>query len=293
MAIDDFIEVLQPYWEVLQVLIIIIIVGIIFGLILRLIRLRLLRKVKSKKQISNVMTFLDLLTFLFITFLVIIAIIAYYGNLGDLGFVAGLLTVALGFALQRPISSVVAWLIIITRHPFLIGDRIVIGEHKGEVSNITLTHIHLDEVGGTIDGEELSNRSVLIPNWIIFEQEVVNYNHRDEYILDEITTAITYESDLKQAETLVLWATKKIMKPLWGRFPKRIETEPHTRLHFRESGIDVTVRFMTIITQRNKIATDIRREIFERIKQSTEVEIAYPHTELLFREKNPKKRSVL
>jgi small-conductance mechanosensitive channel len=49
--------------------------------------------------------------------------------------------------LQKPISGVVAWLIIVTRRPFYIGDRIIIAGKKGDISNITLTYFLLDEIG--------------------------------------------------------------------------------------------------------------------------------------------------
>ena len=39
---------------------------------------------------------------------------------------------------------------------------------------------------------------------IIFEEEIINYTHRDDYILDEVTTAITYESNLEKAEEIMI-----------------------------------------------------------------------------------------
>ena len=39
-------------------------------------------------------------------------------------------------------------------------------------------------------------------------------------------------------------SVKKIMKPLWDEFPKRISKEPHNRLVFKDSGIDVTSDFL-------------------------------------------------
>lgn len=281
----DVLDVLTPYYDIIQTLLLILIAAVIFSVFLRLIKRSLIKKVKTKKQVANVMAFIDMLTFVFIFFLIIIALASYYGNLGDLGFVAGLLTVALGWALQKPITGVVAWLIIITRRPFLIGDRIIINNITGDVSNITMTHIFLDEVGGTHMGEENSNRSIMIPTNVIFDTDVVNFNNRDEYILDEVSVSITYESDLSIAEKLCLKATERIMGEYWKKFPKRINKEPHTRLNFQPSGIDITVRYMTIATSRNAIATDIRRELFNDIKKMPGVEIAYPHTEVLFREK--------
>jgi small-conductance mechanosensitive channel len=284
----EILTFLESHADLIPVIIILISTLIIFSIISRGIRKYLTKKVKSKRQISNVTTFLDLLKFIFIFLLLILAVVSYYGKWGEIGFIAGLLTVALGWALQKPISGVVAWLILIIRRPIHIGDRVIISNLKGDIKNITLTHIFLDEVGGTIDGEESSGRTVMIPTSIIFETNIINYTEKDEYILDEVTTAVTYESNLEKAEEIMINSVKKIMESFWEAFPKRIPTEPHTRLLFKDSGIDVTVRYYSIVTKRNAISTDIRREIFNHIRKTRDVEIAYPHAEVLFREKTPK-----
>ena len=219
--------------------------------------------------------------FIFAILLVIVVVIGYYGDLGDIGFIAGLLTVALGMALQKPITNVFAWLVILTRKPFSIGDRVTISGIKGDIIDINSTYIHLEEVGGTIDGEEKSNRSVILPTSIIFEQEVINYTEKDDYILDEVTVTITYESNLEKAEDLIKNSVNKIMKTYWENFPKNVLQEPRIRLKFKDSVIDVTVRYCTLANERNKISTDITREIFKNIKKTEEVEIAYPHTKVL------------
>jgi len=56
----------------------------------------------------------------------------------------------------------------------------VISSIKGDISNITLTHIFFKEIGGTIDGEEISGRTVMFPTSIIFDEEVINYTEKDE-----------------------------------------------------------------------------------------------------------------
>ncbi len=287
--IDDVFVYLKPYEEIIQLFVVIIISFVIFSLLLRLVKKRLLKKVKTKKQKSNVTVFIDMLKYIFAFFLLIIVIAFYSGKLGDLGFVAGLLTVALGWALQKPISGVVAWLILATRRPFHIGDRVIISNIKGDITNITLTHIYLDEVGGTIDGEENSGRTVMIPTSIIFEQEVINYSEKDDYILDEIIFTVTYESNLKKSEEIAKDSVRFIMKELWEGFPKRISQDAHTRLMFKDSGVNVVVRYNTIANRRNGIATDIRREIWNKVTKTADVEFAYPHTEVLFREKNKSK----
>jgi small-conductance mechanosensitive channel len=283
--VANILESLEPFTGLINLAVVMLASFIVFIVILQLIKRYLLKKVRRKKQISNIIAFLDLLKFLFILFLIIIAFSAYHGNWGEIGFIAGLLTIAIGWALQKPISGVVAWLIIISRRPFKIGDRVIISNVKGEISNISMTHILLNEVGGTILGEEESGRTVMIPTSIIFEQEVINYTHKDNYILDEVTTAITYQSKLGVAEKIITSAVKKTMEPLWDKFPKRIEKKPHIRLKMKDSGVDVTVRYNTIADRRNEISTDITRNILQNIEKSKDVEIAYPHTEVIFREK--------
>ncbi|MBU1941978.1 MAG: mechanosensitive ion channel family protein, partial [Candidatus Thermoplasmatota archaeon] len=157
--IDALLREIEPYSEILQIIVVILIAFIIFSIIHRIIKGRLLRTVKTKKQRTNITVFLDMLKYLFAVVIFLIVISFYSGKLGDLGFFAGLLSVALGWALQKPISGVVAWLILVLRRPFQIGDRVIISGITGDVTNITLTHIILDEVGGTIDGEESSGRT--------------------------------------------------------------------------------------------------------------------------------------
>ncbi|PNX53785.1 MAG: hypothetical protein BV458_02595 [Thermoplasmata archaeon M9B2D] len=284
--IDDFIAYLQSRYDILQIVVIMLLSSIIFLIILKIIQWYLLKRVKTKKQISNIKVFLGLIKFIFIFFLTIILISLFYGNLTQLGFVAGLLSVALGWALQKPISGVVAWLILIIRRPFDIGDRILISTLKGDVTDITLSHIFLNEVGGTIEGEERSGRIIMIPTSMIFEKEIINYTRESDYILVEIVTAITYESNLEKAEEIITSSVHTVMEPFYKDFPQRVPKTSHIRLQFRESGIEVTVRYYTLTIQRNRIATNIRREIFHRIRQTKDVEFAYPHTEVLLKQKN-------
>jgi small-conductance mechanosensitive channel len=286
ITVDGIYTFLFQYADIIRSIINIIIILTVFAIIFRVIKRSLLKKAKTKKDISTTTVFLDLLKYSFILLILIFSISSYYGHWEDIGFIAGLLTVALGWALQKPISGVVAWVIIITKRPFHIGDRIEIDNVKGDITDISLTHIYLDEIGGTILGEEQSDRTIMLPTSIIFDTEIINYNHKDNMILDEVTVSITYESNLEKAEGFVIKAAKTILEPLKKHFLKQYSNKPpHTRLQFKDSGIDVTVRYHTIATSRNQISTDIRREIYNLIRTSSDVEFAYPHAEVLFREK--------
>jgi small-conductance mechanosensitive channel len=271
--------------DIVSTILTLIIAVTIFYIVYSLIKQVLLKMAKTKRHISNINMFLNIIKYVFSFFLILILISSYFGTWIELGLTAGLLTAAVGWALQKPITGMAAWIMIAIKRPFGIGDRVIIKDIKGDIIDITLTHIYLAEIGGTIDGEEQSGRISMIPNSLLFEVEIINYTKQHDYILDEVTTSITYESNLKKAEKIMMESVKKIMGSYHSTFPKRIPLDSHTRLNFMESGMGVTVRYYTLAKKRNSIATDISREIYSRIRKTNDVEIAYPHTEVILGKK--------
>ncbi len=237
------------------------------------------KRSKSKRDKENIVVFSNVLKSFYIVLSFLIIIFTLTGSFSAISLSAGLLTAALGWALQRPITGVAGWLMVLVKKPFQIGDYIFLGDRKGEVIDITLTHIVLSEIGGTIAGEDKSGRTIMIPNAKLFEQDIINYTFQDQYILDEVITSFTYESDLKKAEEICLNSAKKITKNILNKVP----LEPFIRLGFQPSGIDVKIRYYTKTDERQKIATDITREIFKEIRKNKHVEIAYPHTEIVYK----------
>ncbi|RLF44065.1 MAG: hypothetical protein DRN09_03790 [Thermoplasmata archaeon] len=267
----------------LRLFIAVLVTFLVLSLILSLLKKKLLIKAKTKKQKSNILLFINMVKYVFILIFLIVLAFSYSGSWAELGLVAGLLTAAAGLALSKPLSGIVAWLVMVTKRPFEIGDRIMIGDVKGDVKDITLTHILLDEVGGTIDGEERSGRTVIVPNSTLFEEKIINYTAHDDFILDEINTLVTYESNLRVAESIIKDAVAEVMEPVWKKLPKDLVKEPKIRLSFEESGVNIGVRYYTPAINRNKLSTEIIREIFDKITESKSVEIAYPHTEIVLK----------
>jgi small-conductance mechanosensitive channel len=185
-----------------------------------------------------------------------------------------LLTVALGWALQRPISGVVAWLIIVTSRPFHVEDYVSIKNVEGVITNITLSHIIVNEVGGTIEGKEYSGRTVMLPTSVIFEEAVINFTQKDEFIRDEVSMTITYESNLTKAEGLMKDAVATVLRPYWERYPSSMKKDPYMRLKFCEVGVSLVARFSINIYERDEVETDIRREIWMQVRKTNDIEFA-------------------
>ncbi|MBU4201949.1 MAG: mechanosensitive ion channel family protein, partial [Candidatus Altiarchaeota archaeon] len=208
-------------------------------------------------------------------------VLPYVGSWEGLGIGIGLLSASLGFALQRPITGIAAWVMLIVNKPFIIGDRIIIGTTRGDVVNITLSHVYLMEIGGIVTGEETSGRIIMIPNSVLFEQNIINYTSQDDYILDQVVVAITYESNLDGAMKITLDSARKHTK----EFIEATGKKPYVRTFFQSSGIDVHVRYTSPATRLQEFSSAITKEIYDRIMKADDVEIAYPHTEVVLRKK--------
>ena len=280
----NIIESLQNlgfFIPILRTIITVIILLIAFNLILHFIKKGLLKRDKTKKQISNIEIFSRVLKYMFLLILILFAIFSYSGSWAGLGLGLGLFSAALGWALQKPITGIAAWIMIVVKRPFQIGDRIIIGQDKGDVVDITLTHIYIGEIGGIVAGEENSGRVIMVPNSILFEQKIINYTHQDDYILDQVVVTVTYESNLNNAIKIALESAKKHTKEVINITKK----EPYVRTFFQPSGINVHVRYFSPAKRLQEISSTVTKEISDRIMKTKGVEIAYPHTEIIYRKK--------
>lgn len=272
---------------ILTTIIILILIFVLLNTGIKIIKKRLLSKAKTKKQITNIEVFSRMLKYILLVFLLIIAVSSYSGSWEGIGISIGLFSAAIGFALQKPIAGLAAWIMVITKRPFEIGDRIIIGNLKGDVIDITLTHIYLKEIGGTIPGEEKSGRITLIPNAILFEQNIINYSfNKEETVLGEVIATVTYESNLDKAMELILNATKKHV----NEFVFSPKKEPYTRISFQSSGIDIQTRYFVPVRQLHEISSKITKEIHSEVTKTNSIEFAYPHTEIIFKDKNFNKK---
>jgi small-conductance mechanosensitive channel len=191
----------------------------------------------------------------------------------------------IGWSLQAPVTGIAAWLMIILKRPFKIGDRVIISGIIGDVVDITLTHVILNQVGGTVGGEERSGRGVLIPNATLFQQIIYNYTFETKYILDEVPVLITYGSDLDEAERILLAAAQEVAQDIIADCGQ----EPFTRAEFTDSGVRVRLRYQTLATERQRISSEIVEVIFREFNKNERVEFCYPHMELLYRPKEDRK----
>ena len=232
---------------------------------------------------ANADNFMLTWTFVWIVIIVIFGVISLSGSIQALGISAGFLGMIIGWSLQAPVTGVAAWLMLILKRPFRIGHRIIVAGIKGDVLDITLTHVILNQVGGTVAGEERSGRSVLIPNAILFNQTITNYTLDVEYILSEVPVRVTFQSDWDEAEKILVDAAIQVTADtieITGE-------EPFIRAELFDAGVLMRLRYRTTPEDYAENVSDIVKIIHKAFGENEKVEFCYPHSEVLYSLKNP------
>jgi small-conductance mechanosensitive channel len=152
----------------------------------------------------------------------------------------GLVSLILGFALQTPITSFIAWIYILVRTPYRVGDRIKIGEASGDVIDVGYLDTTLWEFGGEyLSTDHPSGRVIKFPNSNVLSTAVYNYSWPlFPYIWNEIKFNVAYESDLEfVSETMRRIATEEIGEAMLERvrtFRSLLSETPVDQLEVRE-----------------------------------------------------------
>jgi small-conductance mechanosensitive channel len=236
---------------------------------------------KAHKQ-ENVLKFLFAWRYAFMFISAFILIVAFSGSLSVLGISLVFLSTLVSWGLRNPIMNLAAWLLIMLRHPFKIGDRIIIGGLIGDVKDISINYILLEQVGGTIGGEEKSGRSLLVPNLYMFNHTVVNYTLDAKYILDEVPVRLTYDSAYFLAEEIMLKAAKQVTADIIAE----VGEEPYVRAEFMPSGIIARLRYKVLAIERQRVHTDIVDIIFEEFAKTDKVRFCYNKGDTFFKQKD-------
>src|ERR1043165_7490921 len=123
-------EVFGKYRDTLEKLSLAAFIAMLILTVIKIAEMFIYKKSKTAYRRYNLIRVVRLVGIIVIVFVVISFLFAnWYAAAVSLG----LISLILGFALQTPISSFIAWLYIIFRSPYRVGDRIQIDTFKGDV----------------------------------------------------------------------------------------------------------------------------------------------------------------
>jgi len=184
----------------------------------------------------------------------------------------GVGSIIIGLALQTPMKSFIAWIYILVRQPYRVGDRIKISDATGDVIDVGYLDTTLWEFGGQyISGDHPSGRLIKFPNEKVLDELVYNYSWPlFPYIWNEIKFQIAYQSDLKfVAETMQqivenelgkeMMKRIEVFRQLLARTPiDELEVRSHPRVIFRVdevTWINAIVRYLVSPREAGSVKT--------------------------------------
>lgn len=132
----------------------------------------------------------------------------------------GLVTAGLAFALQRVVTAIAGYMVILRGKTFNVGDRITFGGIRGDVIGLGFLQTVIMEMGQPpsvqnadpamwVQGRQFSGRIVTVTNAKIFDDPVFNYTRDFPFIWEEMRIPVTYTADRKRAEQIMIAAADK------------------------------------------------------------------------------------
>ncbi|RKU27384.1 hypothetical protein C6497_11595 [Candidatus Poribacteria bacterium] len=227
-----------------------------------------------KPENSDRFFFIWRYSFMFV--ITVIIIFLFSDTFGLLGLSLGFIMTVLSWGLRNPIMNLAAWLLIILKKPYQIGDRVILGQLIGDVKKITVMHTILDQVGGTISSEEKSGRSILIANLHLFNWTVVNYTRDEKYILDEVILRLTYKSNIDKAEQIMCQKAAEVTADICAELGE----QPYVRFEFIPSGVVAKLRYRVVAVERPQVSTLIVEEIYRMFANENDIQFAYIKQEI-------------
>jgi small-conductance mechanosensitive channel len=205
----------------------------------------------------------------------------WLGVLFSLGVVGFVVT----FALQQPLFSLVGWFYVVTVRPFTVGDRVVIGDAKGDVVSVDLFVTTLWEVNSDlVTSNQPSGRVVTVPNSLVLSSHV--YTFGDEgfpYVWNEVSIQVAYETDLSFAvETMTAEADDLLgeqMADLVDEYRTRlaetpveldVNERPTVNVHQRESWVDLRLRYLVHARRGQRTKNELYRRILAQFNDNPE-----------------------
>jgi len=130
--------------------------------------------------------------------------ILFEDRLGRLSVTLGVVGAGIAVALQDVVASIAGAFSIGFSKLYTVGDRIQVGDTRGDVIDIGLLRTTVMETGSWVSKDLYNGRIVRIPNSIVLKVPVFNYSQGFQFIWDEIKVLFTTTTDCQLAREMLL-----------------------------------------------------------------------------------------
>jgi small-conductance mechanosensitive channel len=200
----------------------------------------------------------------------------------------GLLTAGVAFALQKPISALAGYVVILRGRTFNVGDRIVMGGVRGDVIDLGFIQTTIMEMGEPpaeqkdspsmwVHARQYTGRLVTISNSQVFDEPVFNYTREFPFIWEEMPLPISYKDDRKTAEKILLECAARhtvkaqelsadhLSEMQRRYFLDHADLAPRVYFRLTDNWIEMTVRFIARAHGVRNLKDKMSREILDAL----------------------------
>jgi len=225
----------------------------------------------------------------------------WFEGVGAIATVLGLVGAGLVIALKDTVANFTGWLFLIWRRPFVVGDRIQIDKHAGDVVDIRLFQFTILEIGNWVEADQSTGRLIHVPNGRVFIDPVANYTRGFPYIWNEVPVTITFESDWEAAKELLLEIARRHGSPMSEDAEREVLAASRSFLIFYstltptvytsvvESGVRLTARYICEARRRRGTEEAIWEDVLRAFAGRDDIEFAYPTRRYYDRTRQPER----
>ncbi len=219
-----------------------------------------------------------MLTFAGYLIVIVFLLIVFYQRLRGLTIAFGVIGAGVAFSLQEVIGSIAGWIAINSRDFYKIGDRVQLGNTKGDVIDISLLRTTIMELGEWVEADLYTGRIVHISNSFVFKSPVFNYSGDFPFLWDKITIPVQYGSNHKLARQILNNAVSEVAgefidfaniswKAMLRKYlVEKARIEPMVTIVANDNWIEFSVRY--IVDFKKRVST--KDALFTRILEEFE-----------------------
>jgi small-conductance mechanosensitive channel len=201
-------------------------------------------------------------------------------RLSRLSFALGVVGAGVAVALQDVLASFAGAFSIGFSKLYAVGDRVQIGETRGDVIDIGLLRTTLLETGNWVSGDLYNGRIVRIPNSAVLKGSVFNYSQGFRFVWDEIKVLFATGSDCQFAREMLLRVAKESIGPYlveaqssWKEMSDNYRSEnpplePTVALIVNAGSLEFTVSYVIDYTKRTAMKDRLFTKVAEEVSNS-------------------------
>jgi small-conductance mechanosensitive channel len=203
----------------------------------------------------------------------------------------GLVTAGLAFALQKVVTAIAGYFIILRGKTFNVGDRIRMGGVRGDVIALDFTQTTIMEMGQPpsvqsdepamwVRSRQYTGRVVTVSNAKIFDEPVYNYSRDFPYVWEEMNLPIAYDGDQTRVEQILPDAARRhtvdiarlsedVLQEMQRRyFMTAAPTGAAVYYRLTDNWVEMTVRFVVEDHGIRELKDRLSRDILAGLKEA-------------------------